>query len=512
MPEKAQVRATETAREYLRVSADRSGRERSNDEQHDDNARAAEAEGWALGAPYRDEGSASAYAANGNGRVGFDRLVDDVTHDRFGADVLILWEASRGSRRLSVWAQFLELLGDRGVRLHVTSHGRTYDLSNPRDRRSLHEDGTDSEYESGKISLRTRRATASAAAKGEPHGHIPFGYRRRYDPETRRFVEQVPEADEAEIVRELFRRLAAGHSLRSIARDLDARGVRSRDRTHQRTGEFLPGKPFSSQSLRNMALNPSYAGKRLYAPGSRTATARRANGTLVEAVWHEHALVDEATFLAVERRLTNPARRTSPTARGGKHLLSMSARCDVCSGPLAVTYRRGRREYGCQHGGHLRIIADDLDTYAEGEILAYLCDDKRARRLRSGDGDSAALAAADDEVARIDRELDDLADRVGSGELTATLAARAEPTIRKRLDAAKRHRDELVTPDDLYALIAPGLDVAQRWEAAPMQVRRQVVRLVLTPELLGELRVTRNPTPGKRAPAAERIVWRRIDG
>ena len=50
------------AREYQRVSFDKSGRERSQDEQHGDNERAAQRFGWALGKPYRDTGSASRYA------------------------------------------------------------------------------------------------------------------------------------------------------------------------------------------------------------------------------------------------------------------------------------------------------------------------------------------------------------------------------------------------------------------------------------------------------------------
>jgi hypothetical protein len=50
------------AREYLRVSVDKSGRERSPEEQHADNERAAADHRWALGDPYRDVGSASRYA------------------------------------------------------------------------------------------------------------------------------------------------------------------------------------------------------------------------------------------------------------------------------------------------------------------------------------------------------------------------------------------------------------------------------------------------------------------
>ena len=75
--------STVTAREYLRVSFDHSGRERPNDEQHTDNERAATEHGWKLGKPYRDTGSASRYASKR--RDEFERLVADLEADTFGA-------------------------------------------------------------------------------------------------------------------------------------------------------------------------------------------------------------------------------------------------------------------------------------------------------------------------------------------------------------------------------------------------------------------------------------------
>jgi DNA invertase Pin-like site-specific DNA recombinase len=91
---------TQTAREYLRVSQDRSGRARSVEEQHEDNLRAAEAHGFSInGESYSDIAlSASRYATKVRG--GFARLMGDLEHGRFGADLLVIWESSRGSRRV----------------------------------------------------------------------------------------------------------------------------------------------------------------------------------------------------------------------------------------------------------------------------------------------------------------------------------------------------------------------------------------------------------------------------
>ena len=144
---------------------------------------------------------------------------------------MVIWESSRGSRRVGEWASLLDKLEDAGIKVHVATHGRTYDPANHRDRRTLMEDAVDSEYESGKASTRIKRALTANAANGKPHGQIPYGYRREYDvlPNGRRvLVAQVPDEREAPVVRELFDRLRQGHSLRSIARDFEQRGIRGR--------------------------------------------------------------------------------------------------------------------------------------------------------------------------------------------------------------------------------------------------------------------------------------------
>jgi DNA invertase Pin-like site-specific DNA recombinase len=100
-----------TGREYLRVSA---RGERSIPEQHDDNTRAAEREDVTLGQAYEDQGSASRYARRK--RDDFDRLIDDLKNGQFGADLLWLWESSRGSRRVGEWVTLIELCEENACR------------------------------------------------------------------------------------------------------------------------------------------------------------------------------------------------------------------------------------------------------------------------------------------------------------------------------------------------------------------------------------------------------------
>src|SRR5690625_4241949 len=171
----------EGAREYLRVSRDRGKDGKSPAQQSEANARAVAAHGWEMHPqPYKDvDKGASRHSRVTRG--GYAQLIADIESARFEADILVIWESSRGSRRVSEWARLIDLCADAGVKIYVTTHDRLYDPSGGRDRRSLHEDAVDSEYETDKMSERIRRSTAANAEQGRPHGKNLYGYRRTYE-------------------------------------------------------------------------------------------------------------------------------------------------------------------------------------------------------------------------------------------------------------------------------------------------------------------------------------------
>jgi DNA invertase Pin-like site-specific DNA recombinase len=478
------------AREYLRVSVDRSGREKSQREQHDDNRTAAVALGIdRFGPAYKDTGSASRHARKQ--RDDFTRLLEDLDAGRFDADVLLLWESSRGSRKVSEWCQLIEACEKAGVKIAVTTHGRTYDPSNARDRRSLIDDANDSEYESSKIADRAKRDAAAMAVEGKPHGLCPYGYRRVHDPATGRLIAQEPDPDERKVVVELFDRLAGGDSLKAIAADYERRGIRSRR-----------GKVMAPQALRLMALNYAYLAKRVHSPHRGPKAYLGSPEAVYDATWP--ALVDDETFYAVQARLLDPARSTSRPGRA-KWLLSMIARCDRCGSRVSANFYNGRRRYKCHERSCVTVDADELDAWAEREILAILAKPDVLARLVPSAADPAALDHARGEVASIKGEHRDLVRRVGAGQLSAAMAAGAEPPILARLQVAEAKVVELTAPAGLRHLVQPGAQVEAEWAEMPMPARREVVRVLFAEGVVGVLSVA----PGRGEPTVERI---RVDG
>lgn len=477
--------STLTGREYLRVSKDRFGRMRSPEQQHGENEDDAAANGIILGKPYTERDAVSASRYSTKKRDGFDQLLSDLAAGTFGADILYLWESSRGSRRVGEWVTLLDLLEERGVKVRVKSHGRTYDPANPRDRRTLLEDAVDSEYESGKTSLRIRRDVAANAAAGRPHGAAPYGYVAAHDERTGRLINWEPDPDRAPVIEELFERLRKGHSLKLIARDFAGRGIVNKR-----------GRPFSPQHLRNLALKASYTGLRVH------------KGETVEGTWPK--IVDRATWWEVQNVLSGVKHRTSASKPGrALHAFTGAVRCDVCGGPIGVTYTRGHDQYRCQTSGCVRIAKDDVDEVLTAAIIGYLARPDVYAELAMRPDRSERLAELDGEIAETRAKLSEAEDAEPADLHEARMCARVVKTLTERLTELEGRRRELATPPVLAALVEPGADVAARWNAAPISAQRKAAEMLLSPRYLGEVRITKSPVPNQRVDAVQRIKWRR---
>ena len=212
---------------YNRVSDDRNGRSKSPEEQDEENRAACADEGWAVRAAYTEPESASASRFATKARDEWERLSADLKAGKFG--VVVVWETSRSSRRMAPFVELLDACRERGVLIHVTSHGHTYDPRKWRDRKTLLEDGIAAEGTSEETSQRVQPRRPGPRRGRAADGRLLYGYRREYEYDDhtgkRRFLRQIPREDEAVIVREAFTRFAAGESMYAICLDLKRRGV-----------------------------------------------------------------------------------------------------------------------------------------------------------------------------------------------------------------------------------------------------------------------------------------------
>jgi DNA invertase Pin-like site-specific DNA recombinase len=331
--------------------------------------RRCEREGWRITARYSDGTSASRFQRKTRGD--WPKLVADVQAGKL--DVIVLWESSRGDRTLTTWSAFLDLCRDRAVLIRVESHGRTYDLTNARDWRSLAEDGVDAAGESEKISQRTRRGMAFAASEGRPHGQLTYGFEREYHPRTRALVRQYPHPEHAQVVVSIITRIAQRVPINQIVREMDAAGIPA-----PKGGQWL------GSTVRAIARNPAHVGLCKY------------KDQLYPAVWP--ALVDQAVFDAAQRVLGEPDRKKA--APGAvKYLLSgiAAAPCGrTVHGTATVKY--GSPRYQCIYDCCVSITMGAADTVIRAVVTQMLTTGDARRLLVAHDDDKARTAEAEVEV------------------------------------------------------------------------------------------------------------------
>ncbi|MET7982560.1 recombinase family protein [Streptomyces sp. NPDC005281] len=476
------------AREYRRLSDNKGGT--SIEDQGADNASAADEQDWDLGDPYIDDGvSASRYA---RGRRGdFEQLVADLgsgptgRESAFGADILMLWESSRGSRRVGEWVSFIELCEDKGVKIWVTTHERLYDPANGRDRKALIDDANDSEYESYKTHKRVARTTPKEARRGRPHGEAPYGLKPVYDQRTGKLVTWVEDETRSMVPKELFEMLDTGHSFAEITRTFKERGYLN-----------LSGGPLTHGYLRAMATRHSYAGLRYY------------QGTVYPGVWD--GLIPEERFWSVYRMVTDPSRLSAGPVQ---HVLTAGLYCGRCDGQLSVRSAPGRYPvYRCR-GCNLKIQkagVDDLilgDRGRPGILMSYLARPDIYEVLRAPGSDDATVRAVRADLARARADRDEMRDAKGTTLAEVRILATSLEAKEAEVAALEARERELTVPAAILAILRPGADVWDSWGEAPLRARRATARLVLGPGYLGRACVLPSPRTGRDA-IAERLEWR----
>lgn len=509
--------STRTVREYLRVSKDARVTGRSPDQQHTENVRAIIEQGWALHpAPaYRDTNrSASRYAKLV--REDFKRLIEDLETGNFGADVLAIWESSRGSRRVGEWVDLVDLCRQRNVLIWVTTHGRAYDPNRSRDRRSLLEDAVDAEYESDKISERRKRSARASAAEGRPHGKNIYGYRRVYDEGTRDLLRVEPRPEQARVVIEAAHRVLAREPFYAIAKDFNERGIPTR---RAKRNPPFENEAWTPSTVKQMLRLPAYAGKRDYC------------GSIVgDAMWP--ALIPFEQWQQLQAIMDAPSRK-GPRDHMGRYLLSGIALCGVCGAPLKSqkhTYiprranadgapqpRHTYRSYICPGipgvrrpagtpNWHAGMRMNLLDEIVIDQLLQHVRDSTIPSH-HEGTDEKAWAMRLDllKEIAEHEHYLDTVRAQAAAArrfELALDQQTRVQPFI----DAARRKIADLTTPNPLVRALSDAPDSRQAWDALELPEQRRLVRGIMTP-VLQRIKPSER---GSNRPVPDRveIIWR----
>jgi DNA invertase Pin-like site-specific DNA recombinase len=461
------------------------GKAKSVDDQVSIGLRVIDDRGWQHVGSYDDGSSASRFATKV--RADWQRLFADIAEGKL--DVLIVWEITRGSREPVEGFTWLNLCRDHGVLIYVISDEELYDPRKTRAYDTLGRALLDGAKESNTTSDRVLRGVAAAATNGTPHGAVPYGYLRRYDPVTKAFAEQRADPETAPIVREIFSRVARNDPIVAIVNDLNARGIPS-----------PKGVKWHRYGIRSMVRNVAYAGRRSH------------QGIEYTAVWKP--LVDDATFRAANAVLDTPGRRVSKP--GQKRWLLTYLATAPCGGPLHGQPERTGQDrarkpaYACLGDGCVSIGQWELDEYVSRLVVARLSrDDARDLFL----ADDEAVAVAKEEAAALRSKLDEARDSYARSDgISVTSLAFTEKKLTPLIQQAERRILAATVPAAVVDLVTAD-DVRKVWEGLPLGGRRSVVDVLLERIVVGKpvTRLSRWSTDDDRLAAADERVdvgWR----
>lgn len=455
---------------YCRVSNDPTGRGRSVSEQEAECRAVCEREGWTVFEVLTDN-DIGASRHSGKRRPAWLRL-DEIL---MPGDVLVTWVASRAQRDLAAYVGLRNLCADRGVLWSYS--GRTYDLNRGDDRFTTGLDALLSEREAENIREHVLRASRASAAEGRPHGKVPYGYRAVRDPETGRIVERVPDEARSLVVQEAARRILAGETIRSIARDFRERGTPPPSGAKQ----WLP------TMIKAMVLRPTYAGIRIH------QGVPVGKGTWEPLITPE----DQEKLRAVLHDPTRVAYRGAPV----KHLLTGIARCGVCGESAGGTMRRiknkGAVSYLCNMKGCVTRKMELVDEYVTEAVIARLEDPTLVGTIGATGTESADLYA---QARVLQARLDSFIEDGIAGQITSAAVGRAEKTLIPQIEELESRARKAATSPIVGEMAGPA--ARARWEEASVEQRRDLVRALVQVDIM--------PVSGSRRrfnPSDIRLTW-----
>jgi DNA invertase Pin-like site-specific DNA recombinase len=340
--------------------------------------------------------------------------------------VLAWWDLSRSTRRVYKHAELMELLELRNTLLLVG--GRLFDCADPQDRQTLDFMAVMNQAQVMNSRAGTKRGLEKSAKAGRPHGVEIYGYRRRYDPSTRRLLSVDIYEPEAEIIREIVRRVIGGDSQGSIARDLTSRGI-----PRWRTATWYTGE------IRDIIDRDAYMGTRTHVDWS---TKEKVGS--YKAMWP--AIVTEE-----EMRLARAALNARNAGKGGggprvaKYMLTGIISCGRCGGAVYgdTPAAMGRHEYNCRKCRLSRAM-EPTDIVVRDAVATWMGNRQTVARLASAEsgGLNAELEVKRAELQAAEQELDQAYKLGLSARGLKAMEDQWLPTVdRLKLEIAKEERE-----------------------------------------------------------------------
>lgn len=482
--------AAPTAVIYARISKDSAGDSLGVERQIKQCGELAELRGLHV-ADVLVENDTSAYS--GKCRPQFERLVSML---RAGViDAVIVYHSDRLYRRTTDLERLVDLIDGSGVSVHTVASG-DLDLNTATGRQFARFTGVMAQGESERMGERLRAKTDELAANGNPpSGIAPYGYKRvrvqaKATDKSKTSAYAVDLA-EAESLQFMARRVLEGASLLKVARELDEAQIKPRR-----------AAKWNSTSVRLALLNPAVVALRVH----RREVAGPGNWAPV---------LDRDTWEKVQAVLADPARKHKRPARsyllGGLVFTElgdkMNGRLDRGAGVGQANIRH-RRTYSTQYDIKNRsgprqaqaVDAEKLEAHIVAAVLVAF--------------DGAAFPTAEEspvsgEVEAVERQLAELAELRGRGEISLNEWMAARVPLQDRMKAAKANAAQTRRrPAKVESILQKPGALRKAWPTLAVEEQREILREVLAKVIITPATKARHTTIEERVPVETNLIWR----
>lgn len=332
---------------------------------------------------------------------------------------------------------------------------------------------------------RQQRASDDRAAKGLPTAHPGYGY-------VRADGKDVVDPAQAAVIREAARRVLAGESMRSIAADLNERGIRSprtvdRDRKAARKNavSLTAPIPWQGATLRQMLRRPSLTGLRTHRGIVMGEFNKKMHPPILDRDTHDRliALFDDPTRSA-SSRVGHPP----------KYLLAGIAHCGLCGESLGGRMKRlppwepkpGQKSkpvkaaYACGTCHKVRRVQEPVDALVTEVLLRRLEREDAADLFTTGD--PKGVREARDAIKAVNARLASAADMFADGTIDAEQLSRITAKGRSDRDALEQALHDALPP--VIPREAVGTHAREAWAGYDPERRRAIVSALMRVTIL----------------------------
>ena len=329
-------------------------------------------------------------------------LVAQLADPGRGWDAVVIGEYERAFYG-SQYAAMAPLFEHYAVQLWMPEAGGRVDYASEHDEKTMTVLGLSSKREITRTSIRVRTAMAAQTREQGRYlgGRPPYGYRladagphpnKAHAAWGRRARKLEPDPVTAPVVRWIFARRLAGHSVARIARALNEAGVPCPSAADPARNPHRTAAGWTLGTITTILSNPRYTGRQVWNrqrteteladPGNVTLGHRSVqrwnlpDGWVISNRPAHPALVSEADFIAAQdiNAARGPVPPDEPVMR--RYLLAGLLACGVCGRRMESAWANGKPAYRCRHGRTSAMAPDPArpkNTYIrEDKLLPHL--------------------------------------------------------------------------------------------------------------------------------------------